>query len=485
MIKFTRPVFLLFALFMFGAAVSAQGPDTGPDVTVDAAVKTATITKLAKGLREAYVDPDAGEKAAAMLETHLAQKDYESITSGRAFAELLTKQMSEVAHDKHLRVRFSSAVLSVYGTLPGSSEPFAVDQKKRNYDFVKVERLNGNIGYLRVDGFMDTDGAGQVAAGAMSFLANTDGLIIDLRYNGGGRPDMVALLSSYFFAADAHVHLTDIATRIDGTKNFEMREFWSEAKLPAERYLNREIYILTSPRTFSGGEGFAYQLQALKRATIVGETTGGGANPGGPYGLSDHFVAFMPRGRAVNPITKTNWEGVGVAPDVKVAQADALNTAQALALKHLMAKTTDQKELATLQLALAAAGGGSGSAPMAQSAPAATTSAPVAPGSVDGVAGLWVGEIIDPGGNKHKLTFDLKTEGGKISGTITGGPPAGAVQPVIKGTLAGDQLTLEVTIPDPDGNPVPASFTGKIAGSDLVGQLRSQFGDLQFTVTRK
>lgn len=501
MSKTIRIVFLLALAPALVVNVAAQMRDNGPDIPIDAAAKAEVIRNLARGLRQAYVFPEVGERAAAMVEKRLANKEYDSVTTSRAFGELLTGQLLEVAKDKHLRVRYSSQVLpNASGDLGRGGPPVGMvsQQRKNNFAFERVERLGGNIGYLKLNGFMDPAGAGAVAAGAMAFLANTDALIIDLRQNGGGRPDMVALLASYFFPADAKVHLNDLANRVEGTTNYETMESWTMPNLPGGRYLDKPVYILISPRTFSGAEEFAYDLQALKRATIVGETSGGGANPGGPLRLGDHFEAFMPRGHAINPITKTNWEGVGVQPDVKAPQEDALTTAQTLAVKALIAKATDPAEREALNQALSRIGSSSGGGPgtvMITGSPASvppTGQLIAVPGGavVDtalatSLTGTWQGAVTDPRGGEHALTLELKTEGGKVTGTITGGPPDGAPQPVITGKFEGDQLTLEVTIAGPEGESVTVTYQGKRVGNRIEGSLSSKFGDLPFKVERK
>jgi C-terminal processing protease CtpA/Prc len=202
-----------------------------------------------------------------------------------------------------------------------------------NYGFFRVERLPGNVAYLDLRVFIDTnEGSSDTATAAMNFLAHTDALIIDLRQNRGGFPTMIQLLCSYLFGSEP-VLLNTFAFRAGGRHE----EWWTLPDVPGTRYGEQKpVYVLTSAETFSAGEEFAYDLQARRRATIVGEVTGGGANPGAMVPLSHGFAAFIPFGRAVNPVTGTNWEGVGVKPDVPVPATEALRTAQVLALRSLL-----------------------------------------------------------------------------------------------------------------------------------------------------
>jgi C-terminal processing protease CtpA/Prc len=194
-----------------------------------------------------------------------------------------------------------------------------------NCGFVKVEELAGNVGYVKFNMFADAETCGATATAAMNFVANSDALIVDLRDNGGGDPKMVAYIFSYLFSK--RTHLNDLWTR----KTNATDEFWT-SDVPGKHLADdRPVYVLTSKRTFSGAEEFTYNLKNLKRATIVGETTGGGAHPVNGQRIDEHFVIGVPFARAINPISKTNWEGTGVEPDVKVPAADALSTAQKLA----------------------------------------------------------------------------------------------------------------------------------------------------------
>jgi C-terminal processing protease CtpA/Prc len=205
-----------------------------------------------------------------------------------------------------------------------------------NFGFEKLERMQGNIGYIDLRGFSDPEAGIETVSAAMNFLSNTDALIFDLRMNGGGDPAMVALISSYLFG-DKPVHLNDLYWR----KGDKTEEFWTKPAAAAKKY-DKDVYVLTSKRTFSGAEEFSYNLKNLKRATIIGETTGGGAHPGGMVRLNEHFGVFIPTGRAISPITKTNWEGTGVEPDVKVPKELALKVAYVSALTKVIEKTPEE-----------------------------------------------------------------------------------------------------------------------------------------------
>ncbi len=194
-----------------------------------------------------------------------------------------------------------------------------------NCGFKKAEILEGNIGYLKFDFFADPGVCGPTVVAAMNFLANVDAVIFDLRENGGGDPKMVAFVSSYLFAE--RTHLNDLWTR----KGDVTEQYWTDPYVPGKRLDGKPAFVLTSKNTFSGGEEFTNNLKVLKRATIVGETSGGGAHPVRGHRITEHFGIGVPFARAINPVNHTNWEGTGVEPDVKVAAADALSTAEKLA----------------------------------------------------------------------------------------------------------------------------------------------------------
>ena len=318
---------------------------------IDEATRDEVIDKVLNALQEEYVFPEVAAKMAKAVRQRQENNDYAKVKTGQELAELLTKHLQEVSKDKHLRITCSTQKLPKppegKKPTPQMKERMRQMALKTNAGYRKVERLAGNVGYLAVDGFMDAHIAAEPAAAAMNFLANTDALIIDVRRNGGGGPQSVALLCSYLFD-EKPVHLNSLYWR----KSDRTEEFWTRKEVAGKRYIGKDVYILTSERTFSAAEEFAYDLQAQKRATIVGATTGGGAHPGGARPIGDHFVMFVPAGRAINPITKTNWEGVGVKPDVPVSADEALDKAHELAVQKILANAKDDQTRMLIQMDL-------------------------------------------------------------------------------------------------------------------------------------
>jgi len=325
---------VLCFLAISSAAIAFAQPEQ-PDLTIDAATRTQVIDGILKRLNDSYVFPETAKKMEQSIRERVDKKEYDQITSAKQFATKLTEDLQAVSHDKHLRVRYSNQAIPERGP---QREPTAEEREQRrrdlnwmNHGFGKVERLPGNIGYLEFYNFMDEELGADTVAAAMNFLNGTDALIIDMRKNGGGNPAMVALVCSYLFGPEP-VHLNDLYWR-EGNRT---DEFWTRKEVAGKRYLNKDVYVLTSKRTFSGAEEFTYNLKNLKRATIIGETTGGGAHPGGGFRITEHFGVFVPTGRAISPITKTNWEGTGVAPDISVPADQALLVARLMALKKTL-----------------------------------------------------------------------------------------------------------------------------------------------------
>ena len=320
---------------------------------IDAATRQQVIDGAIEHMQRAYIFEDVAQKMAAALRAHATAGAYDAITSGADFAAVLTTHLQAVSKDKHLRIIHYPT--GIAGAQPPTTDDErtrrAAAERRNNYGLHRVERLDGNVGYIELRGFSGSQEAGGAVAAAMNLLANTDALIFDLRRNGGGSPVTIGFISSYLF--DKPVHLNDFYVRETGRR----QSFHTAATVDGRRYgQTKPVYILTSTRTFSAAEEFTYNLKNLKRAVIVGETTGGGAHPGGVRRITDHFGIWLPTGRAINPITGTNWEGVGIAPDIAVDPADALRAAHLDALGKIRATATDPAHRDELDRAIAAVG---------------------------------------------------------------------------------------------------------------------------------
>jgi hypothetical protein len=300
-------------------------------VTLDTAGRQRVIDGVAKNLKESYVYPDLAQKMEDAVRANQKRGDYDAITDADAFANRLTKDLQAVSHDKHLGVNFSPVKLPPEGQKhsPEEEAQFRKMLERTNCAFAKVEVLPRNIGYLKFNAFADPTFCGPTVVAAMNFMAHVDAIIFDLRENGGGDPRMVAMISSYLF--DKPTHLNDLYDR----KEDFTTQYWTLPYVPGNTLADKPAFVLTSKSTFSGAEEFTYNLKNLKRATIVGETTGGGAHPVDGHRIDDHFMIGVPFARAVNPISKTNWEGTGVEPDVQVKAAEALDKAEDLAASKL------------------------------------------------------------------------------------------------------------------------------------------------------
>ena len=307
---------------------------------LDSAEKKAVIDALIENLEREYIFPDITVEYLRALEENLRSGSYDDVEQPDEFARQITDDLGAIHEDRHLVVRYDPDWVQNERGRKASDDEAIQRRKWRdqtvNYGFREIKILPGNIGYFKLDSFSYDEDAYEPAIGAMSFLSNTGALIIDLRDNGGGSPEMVQFLCSYFLD-NPRKHLNSFSYR-DPEK---LTQYWTYTHLPGRRLTEADLYLLTSRRTFSAAEEFAYNLQSLERATVIGESTGGGAHDNKFVILSDNFMMSLPFARAVNPVTGTNWEGVGVEPDVEVGGEAALETALALASAKLAERADD------------------------------------------------------------------------------------------------------------------------------------------------
>jgi hypothetical protein len=303
---------------------------------IDVAAQADIIERLARKLVDCYIFPEIAGEIGVCLRKHLEAGDYDGIDEGDFYALALTTHMQEVCHDEHLWVRWHLEVLpddeSQLRLNPVWQAERQLAARLDNYGFHKAERLPGSVGYLDIRYFHRPEWAADTVAAAMTFLADTHALIIDLRQCTGGFPAMVALFSSYFFG-DEPLHVDSIYWRDEDIT----QEFWTSLDIPGKRYGDKPVYALISKVTFSGGEMFANFIKTQHRAFLIGEKTDGGAHAGASYRIHPHFEAFIPIGLVINPITGANWEGSGVSPDISVPPDQAFTVAYQLALRSIIA----------------------------------------------------------------------------------------------------------------------------------------------------
>lgn len=340
---------LLFLPLLFLLALPAYGTNSSALTSKD---KQAIIQHINQELNAYYLYPKISRKMTHSLENKFTHHDYNSIKNLDEFSKVLTADLQSISHDQHLVVIFSpdplqredmlNAMIGVTtkGLTQKEKEEMSTGMmSKDNFGFAKAEVLPGNVGYLKIRFFLQVEYCHHTADAAMSFIANTDALIIDLRDNHGGQPALITYLLSYVF--DDPTHVNDIYS----PTTHKTHQWWTSSVVPGLRYGGKKpIYVLTSSSTFSGGEEFAYDLQSLKRATIVGEKTKGGAHPVRLFRVTSHLAIAIPYAEAINPITGTNWEGKGVIPNVIAPSSKAFDIAYTKSLEDVL-KTASEEPL--------------------------------------------------------------------------------------------------------------------------------------------
>jgi hypothetical protein len=327
----------VLALYAQHAAVAAP--------PVDGAIRTEVVETLAARMAQHYVSADAGARVATALRQRLAGGAYDRLGDAGNLAARLSADLQELTHDQHAEVAYMEEQVDPDRPQNRLANPGKEDidgwirrlegglrrAKARQFGFPDSRRLANGAAYLRIDEFIEPALAANAVAAEMAAVADAPALIIDLRENGGGNPDTVTQLCAYLFD-DRPVHLNDQLTRGIG----RVLPMWTQPVASDLRFGSRKpVFILVGKQTFSAAENLAYTLQALKRATVVGAPTRGGAHGGRGFRLGEHFIASIPNRQTVNAVAGADWEGKGVQPDVRVDEARALETAQALAARAI------------------------------------------------------------------------------------------------------------------------------------------------------
>ena len=304
------------AILLLFCSLSAFGQDFD---------KGKVVERLAQIMDNNYVYPEKGKEMKELIQKKLKNGEYNQYNTTTQFASALQNDLRSVINDKHIRVAFDEERVKAIE----NRDPSGRRKAPTNFGFEQVEILGGNIGYLDLRGFSEIRFAEDVAVPAMNKLIEADAIIFDLRKNGGGSPSMIRFICSYLFKKPTHLN-TFYWRPAD---NYS--ETWTDPSLASKTKEDIPVYVLTSNYTFSAAEEFTYDLKNLERATVIGEVTGGGAHPGGPIVINQGFFVNVPQGRAINPVTKTNWEAVGVKPHIELPADAALDKALELARKAI------------------------------------------------------------------------------------------------------------------------------------------------------
>lgn len=305
------------ALALFSSTVAAEN--------ISSVVKTKSVETAASILAQAYVYPEIGKKMKDSVLAKLEAGEYKDIVDDAELSAKLTEDFRAVSKDKHLTVRSPTSP-----RVKRDRKPISDIDPRENYGFETAKMLDNDIGYFKFNMFAQSWHAKKQATKMLSKLKQAKAVIFDLRDNIGGSPRMIEFISSYIFHQPTQLNV------FYDRNGKEVGQSMTFLDIPGERFdKDMPIYVLTSNNTFSAAEEFSYNLQSFGKAKIVGETTGGGAHPIQPYPINKHFTLVVPVRRAYNPVTKTNWEGIGVIPDIKSTSVDALDTAVKAASKAI------------------------------------------------------------------------------------------------------------------------------------------------------
>ena len=321
---------ILFLLTLSFAGMAQERPQPPAVAPMTPALEQVVIDTLSKALIANYVFTDKARHMSDYLKGQLAKGAYRTIKDPQDFAQQIAADLQTACPDLHMGFHFDARLAQIGA--PPRHEPTPQDDSMRNafmatrnFAFTDARILPGNVGYVKFDGFVDvTPAAQETVTAAFRFVRYTKSLIIDLRENHGGSPEMVRQVESYFFPEKTRVNDIIVPNRHDTTKG------WTDPTATSGLLLRMPVYVLTSSGTVSAAEDFTYAMQVLKRATIVGEKTAGGSHPVGPVFLGHGFVAGIPFAHTYNIHTGTEWEGTGVLPDIALkagATMDEVNAA--------------------------------------------------------------------------------------------------------------------------------------------------------------
>ncbi len=323
-------------------------------IDLDAEKKKLVIEEVCNIITEKYIFPDVADKIHEALMNKYQEGYFDNFVKNSTFASEVDSCIKKICKDKHLHFFYNLEMLETETILSSNDEEKKFELKRQmieknketNFGFKKLEILDGNIGYLNLIMFDESNESFEIAVAAMNFLQNTNAIIIDLRNNGGGSPEMVQLLSSYFLKNFSQLNY------IKRRYGEAIEQYRAMPYVPGKRMLDKRLFLLTSRNTFSAAEDFVYALKSQKRVTIVGENTKGGGHPVDFIVIQGTFLLMLPTGESFNPISQSNWEAVGIEPNINTSAEQAFHIAYVTILNELIAEEEDQNKKLFLELAV-------------------------------------------------------------------------------------------------------------------------------------
>jgi hypothetical protein len=337
---------IMFLMLAWSPATRCQTSQS--ELAIDAQLRKQIVENIIRELTAKYIAPDKVKDIESYMRKRLQDGAYDKLNSPASFAGTLTEDLRAATKDGHLFVTYDPtlerSILAAPPTpgvelpkLPPTAEHLA-GVRRSNYGFRKLEILRGNVGYLDLRGFVDLNLSRDTAVAAMSFLANSDAVIIDLRNNPGGFINTETFVASYFYGVDP----VELLSRYHRDGDVTVKG-WTLRDLPGRRLPAIDLYVLTSHNTASAGEGFSFIMQRRNHARIIGERTAGGGYGNREFSIGNGFVFYISVFRQFDPRTGRGWQEVGVEPDIAVPAERALSAAHFEAVKALAAKTIDER----------------------------------------------------------------------------------------------------------------------------------------------
>lgn len=352
MLRFEKRILLLLICFIMAPFFLSACDASREPILVDGSLKKEVVYKTAEYMKDYYYDADIGNKMADHIIVKFKNGDYDTFYEMKKFCKQVTTDLRDICHDRHIFVFYApeeAREVAAKAGLLSPEETKEINRKKyersksNNFGFHEVKIMEGNIGYIELRSFSDPDWAKETAIEAMQTMAETDAIIFDLRKNGGGKGTMVKYLSSYFFGNDS------MPMSFTYYRSGDTAECWTDPMAPAIKFPEKDLYILTSKKTFSAGEEFAYNMQVLDRATIIGENTKGGAHPVEVKIIKESILTQISIGNSFHPHTKANWEGEGVRPHITVPADGAFKEAYIAALQKFKKSSDNSSRKEYLQ----------------------------------------------------------------------------------------------------------------------------------------